>query len=100
EKRLSKRIAGTVLIGSPYCSTINVKAMTRFFEHPIDWWTVAGAAKKFVIIHAKDDPLVPFDHALRYQEALNAELVLLGKGGHFVQKTAPPILHAVKGFLQ
>lgn len=95
EKRLAKPIAATILVGSPYASTIKVDPLIRFFEKPVDWWTVTGAAKKFIVLHAKDDPLVPFDHAIRYQESLGADLMLYKKGGHFVQKTASPVLRVI-----
>lgn len=96
EKRLSKRIAGVILVSSPFAATIRVKAMLDFFDRPIDWWTVRKAASKFEIIHAKDDPLVPFDHALRYQEALDGELTLMKKGSHYTAKSVPLIINALR----
>jgi hypothetical protein len=98
EKRLAKPIAGVITVGSPFASTINVELYTRFFDRQIDWWTLKGAAKRFVVIHAEDDPLVPFDHALRYREALEADLHLLKKGAHFTRKKAVPILKALLDF--
>jgi predicted alpha/beta hydrolase family esterase len=100
EKRLSKRIAAAVLVGSPFSSVIRVEAMMDFFTKPVDWPTVRGAAREFIVIHAKDDPLVPYDHALRYQEALDATLLLKSKGGHFTSKKAPPLLRIADAFLK
>lgn len=93
---VKERVRAVILAGAPFASTLNIKALTQFFEHPVDWHRVRDMAETFVVIHAKNDPLVPFDHALRYREALGAELVLAEAGGHYTGKTAPIIAKAVK----
>ena len=96
EREAKKPIAGLVLVSAPFTATFNVKPYVRFFAQPMDWPHVRGLTRKVSVIHAKDDPLVPYDHAVRYGEALGADVALTAKGGHFVGKTCPPLLRALK----
>lgn len=89
ERVAKKRIGGLVLVSPPYASTVNVRPLVEFFEKPIDWARVRDMSRGIVIIQAKDDPLVPPDHAARYSEALLAQQVLVAKGGHFTGKKFP-----------
>lgn len=100
EKIATQRIHGLILVGSPFASTLSVRRYTHFFDEPIDWWTVRNHAHSSAVIHAKDDPLVPYDHALRYQEALGATLTLRKKGGHFTEKKCEPLLRTLKKTLE
>lgn len=83
------RIGALVLVSPPFTATVNVKPLVEFFERPIDWSRVRDMARGIVIIQAKDDPLVPPDHAVRYAEMLQAERVSVAKGGHFTGKKFP-----------
>lgn len=99
ESKVAARLRAVVLVSPLFASTINVKPLVKFFGRPIDWVSVRDHAKKFVVIQAKDDPLVPYDHSLRYQEALGAEHVGLSKGGHLTQKKFPLLLRTLKPYL-
>lgn len=89
-ERVAKvRIGALVLVSPPFASTVNVKPLVEFFEKPIDWARVRDMSRGTVIIQAKDDPLVPPDHAARYAEALQAERILVPKGGHFTGRKFP-----------
>lgn len=91
ERDVKTRIAGVVLVGSPFTATINVKPYVRFFAMPMDWQRVRDMAEQFHVLHAKNDPFVPYDHAVRYAEALGSNLTLVTKGGHFIEKECEPL---------
>lgn len=93
------RVRAVILVSPLFAATINVKPLVSFFGRTIDWWAVRDRAREFVVLQAKDDPLVPYDHSFRYEEALGAERHLLNKGGHFTAKKFPFLLKTVERFL-
>jgi predicted alpha/beta hydrolase family esterase len=54
-------------------------------------------SERIVLFHSKDDFVVPFDHALRYKNALpKAELFLLEDRIHFWQEAFPELIEDIK----
>jgi len=50
-----------------------------------------------VIVHSEDDPVVPYEHALRYQKALSkATLMSFSDRGHFLQSEFPELIQHIK----
>jgi predicted alpha/beta hydrolase family esterase len=92
-------VRATVLVASPYASAFKVEPLMHFFDKPIDWPLVRERAGEIIVVHAKDDPLVPYDHALRYREALGAKIVTVRKGGHLTAKTCDPLLKTIGRYL-
>lgn len=99
EKEAEHKVAAVVLVAPLFTSTINIEPLVRVFARQIDWRRVRDFGRRFHILQAKDDPLVPYDHAFRYAEALGGELTLLKKGGHFTGKTCPPLMKIIKPLL-
>jgi predicted alpha/beta hydrolase family esterase len=95
-----KKVRAVILVSPLFASLMNVRELLEFFDCSIDWKKLRKSSREFVVIQAKDDPLVPFDHALRHQEFLNADLHLLNKGGHFTAKKFPLLLKSVKKYLE
>jgi hypothetical protein len=53
-----------------------------------------------VIMHSKDDFVVPYEHALKYKEALpEAELVSFENKNHFLVAEFPELIDIIKGFV-
>jgi len=100
EKKVKVRLRAAILVSPLFASFINVKPLTKFFGHPIDWISVREHAREFTVIHAKDDPLVPFDHSLRYAEALGSKHVARATGGHFTGKKFPLLMRTIKPYLE
>ncbi|HTK04835.1 MAG TPA: alpha/beta fold hydrolase [Candidatus Eisenbacteria bacterium] len=100
ETKVAVRLRAVVLVSPLFASTINVKPLVKFFARPIDWMAVRDHAREFTVIHAQDDPLVPFDHSLRYAEALGAKAVVRQTGGHFTQKKFPLLMRTIKPYLE
>ena len=52
---------------------------------------------KTFIFHSEDDPVVPYEHALRYKEALpEAEFHTFSGRGHFVMEAFPELISAIR----
>lgn len=90
------KVKGVVLVASPYASTVPVKELIDAFHRPIDWAALKKQARTYVTIHAKNDPLVPYDHSLRYQESLGAKLVLTKTQHHFTGRQAKPVWEEIQ----
>ena len=53
--------------------------------------------EKIVILHSKDDFVVPYEHALKYKEELpNAELVTFEDKNHFLVPEFPELLAHIR----
>ena len=100
EKISKNKVGGVILVGSPFCATINVAPLLEFFNDTIDWKQLQKRSRSFFILHAKNDPMVPYDHSYRYQESLNAKHAVKELGGHFTGKTFPLLLEIISDFLQ
>lgn len=54
-------------------------------------------AEKIYILHSKDDFVVPYEHALKYKEALpEAELVTFADKNHFLVEELPELVNLIK----
>jgi hypothetical protein len=96
QSELKTPIGGLLLVSSPFTATLNVKPYVRFFAQPLDWKKIRGLVKNVGIIHAMNDPLVPYDHAVRYGEALGAKPIIIPKGGHFTEKKCLPLMRTLR----
>jgi len=53
--------------------------------------------KDIFIFHSRDDPIVPFEHALKYHTAIpSAHLVSFEDKGHFLTEKFPELLKAIR----
>lgn len=58
---------------------------------------MASQSQKIVVVHSKDDPVVPFSHALAYKDALPmAEILTFSDKGHFNNETFPELVEHIK----
>ena len=57
-----------------------------------------GTASHITIMHSKDDFVVPYEHALKYKEALpEAELVTFSDKNHFLVEELPELVERIRG---
>ncbi len=87
--------------GNAYRGKISVwkkLASGRFYSPEHEKKSVAG--KKLMIIHAKDDEVVPFAPAKRFSKEVDAQFAALSRGGHFGTSSVlkPHIWKRVSGF--
>ena len=53
-------------------------------------------AEKIFLYHSKDDPVVPFSHAEKFMQYLDAELLVFEDKGHFQVEEFPELLANIK----
>lgn len=82
-----------ILVGSPW-QTKSEKIRGLFLSE-FDYDVVTWKAREFVIVHDKEDKLVPFDHAEKYARMLQAELIATSGNDHFMEKEYPILLETV-----
>jgi len=62
---------------------------------------LAKKASKIIVIHSKDDPVVPYAHALKYKEAIpEAGLVTLEDKNHFLIEEFPELIDRLQLLLK
>ncbi len=83
----------TILVGAPY-QTKSEKIRGVFLSE-FDYDVVAWKAREFLIVHDKEDKLVPFDHAEKYARMLQGELVPTTGDDHFMEKEYPVLLEII-----
>ncbi|MEK7529700.1 MAG: alpha/beta fold hydrolase [Patescibacteria group bacterium] len=79
-----------ILVSPPF--RIGSETFRSFFEPPIDFDTVMWKGQEFAIIAAKDDDVIPFDHAQKYERELNGHLHALESGKHFFDAKELPLI--------
>ncbi len=82
-----------ILVGAPY-QTKSEKTRNMFLSE-FDYEVVMWKTKEFVVVHDKDDKLVPFDHAQKYQKMLQAELVESTGNDHYMDAEYKILLDTV-----
>lgn len=81
EKTEAKNIHGAVLVSGPSEKNNNRK-IDSFLEQEFNFETVKSRCKNFSVIHGDNDPNVPLDNAKVLSGELNADLIIVEKGGH------------------
>lgn len=82
-----------ILVSTPWM--IHSEQFRGFFMTELDYEVLMWKASKAYILHAKDDPTIPFDHAEKYARVLHAQLVTAATGGHFQGQEYPVVLETV-----
>lgn len=73
------------------------KAYADFFTHKIDINAIKPLARKFIVMHSKDDDSIPYSQGVEIAKDLGAELITFKDRGHFSDpKNAPYILEVLK----
>lgn len=63
--------------------------LESFFEYPLDVKKIRGLVNKFVVVHSKDDQLIPYQQAFNISQDLKAELITYDNKGHFGSNQDP-----------
>jgi predicted alpha/beta hydrolase family esterase len=82
-----------VLISTPWM--IKDDKFRGFFLTELDHDVLMWRASKYVVIHAKDDQVIPVNHAERYAQVFHADLITPETGGHFDGPEYPVILETI-----
>lgn len=83
----SNSIENVFLVASPFeklhTEDLNSKLRaTDNFYTPLHKQKIISSAKEILIIHAKNDQKVPYEHAEKLKDLLDCELIALEDGGH------------------
>lgn len=79
-----------VLISTPWF--IKDERFRGFFLSDLDHDVLMWRASRFHVIHAKDDRVIPVDHAQKYAQVFHASLVTPDAGGHFNENPTYPVI--------
>jgi predicted alpha/beta hydrolase family esterase len=82
-----------ILVGTPW--SIKSENARPFFLTEFDFEVVMWKAREFVVVHSKDDRLVPFDHAEKYAKVLEADLIATEGDGHYMGLEYPVLLKTI-----
>lgn len=80
-----------ILIGTPWM--IKDEKFRGFFMSELDFDVLMWKAARFVVLHSRDDKVIPFDHAEKYVKVLHGKLVERNNGeGHFNKAEKYPVI--------
>lgn len=68
------------------------KFLSRFFKLRYKWSIIRKNVKKAIVIHAKDDRMVPYQNGKEIARQLGCEIFSPSKGGHFDVQKFPLLL--------
>ncbi|MGI0406254.1 RBBP9/YdeN family alpha/beta hydrolase [Helicobacter himalayensis] len=85
----SQNIGGVVLVSGFYENLETLPELNTFINPPnrasLQWESLQKAIKSRVVLCAQDDVIVPSALSENLAKKLNAELIMLEKGGHFME---------------
>lgn len=87
-----------LLIATPWM--INNDKFRGFFLSELDFEVLMWKVSRFALLHSKDDDVIPFDHAEKYQKVLHAQLTEVKGAGHFKDASYPIILEVIDGLVK
>lgn len=71
--------------------------LANFFDYDIDLPGLKNLADRFIVIHSKDDSVVPYEEGVEIAEKLDAELITFEDKDHMSEpENAEPILEVIK----
>jgi len=83
-----------ILVAAPW--THKRAEMKSFFMSEFDADVLMWKAQDFIIVHSKDDELVPFDHAKKYRDILKGKLLTREGEDHYMGEQYPILLELIK----
>lgn len=77
------QIIDTAVMVSSFRPKPQWKNLEHLVTEPFDFERIKSRCRRFIVVHAEDDPVCPVEDARYYAKILGAELVVLPHGGHF-----------------
>jgi len=95
EKKVPIIIKAVILISAPYEGLESEELASFVLSGSLSKFN--KQANKIVLIHSKDDVVVPLDHVYKYNKELsNSNIVLFNNKGHFKQEHFPELVNLIK----
>jgi uncharacterized protein len=97
QKDLDISVSCAYLIAAPYFGMDSQEGDSfRFDEEELP--ALAQKVKKLVLMHSKDDTVVPFGHLEKLSKVFpEAETIVFNERGHFNQESFPELIAHIKG---
>lgn len=83
-----------ILVAPPW--KVSRPELRRLFIEDLDAEVLMWKAREFVVVHSKDDKLVPFEHGQKLATLLKARMVETATDGHFMDEKYPVLLETIK----
>ena len=83
-----------ILVAAPW--NVSRPELRRLFFVDLDADVLMWKAREFVVVHSKDDQLVPYEHGERLATQLKARLVTTESDGHFMNDQYPILLETIE----
>jgi hypothetical protein len=94
-----KKIKATILVAAPFDDIDDTDGRESLadFALPSSLKKLEKQGGEIYLIYSQDDPIVPFSHLEKYQEALpKAKTIIFEDKQHFNQETFPEIIKLIK----
>jgi predicted alpha/beta hydrolase family esterase len=76
-----------ILVAAPW--KVSRPELRRLFVDELDADVLMWKAREFVVVHSKDDKLVPFEHGQKLAESLKARFVATSSDDHYLGEQYP-----------
>lgn len=76
-----------ILVAAPW--KVSRPELRQLFVDELDADVIMWKAREFVVVHSKDDKLVPFEHGKRLAESIRARFVERENDGHYMGAEYP-----------
>ncbi|MGM5485515.1 MAG: alpha/beta hydrolase [Nanobdellota archaeon] len=97
ENIFPKRILSVYLIAPPFDDTIKGEDLAGGFELKEDLKLIEKNCSNITLMFSKDDDVVPVEHAEKYREKINAEIIKFGsRNGHFDIEEFPELVERIR----
>lgn len=83
-----------VLVAAPW--KVSKPELRQLFIADLDADVLMWKAREFVVIHSKDDKLVPIDHGRKLAKALKARIVETESDDHYMEKEYPVLVQTIQ----
>lgn len=96
-------VRACIFISAPIVSRVSSTRrifLEKFFQRAVDWFKLKKSVGRFLVLHAENDWVVPYDNGQRLSEILAARFDHPKSGGHFIGKKYPIILKTINKVLK
>lgn len=95
ENNAHKKLQKVILVAAPYDATDDESLGD--FNLPHDLSRLNNQADQIILIHSRDDVVVPFDHVAKYHAQLpKSQVIEFTNNGHFIQEHFPEIVKIIQ----
>lgn len=82
-----------VMVAAPW--NVSRPELRRLFLVDLDADVLMWKAREYIVIHSKDDSLVPFEHGQRLAKAFRAKFIATETDGHFMDAQYPILVETI-----